>query len=52
MSTQSGELETAITALENDWMSIPGTPVALDTADTLPDALRLRLKRPAVVAQR
>jgi hypothetical protein len=37
-------LEAAITAIENDWMSIPGTPVITDTEETLPDALRLSLR--------
>ena len=44
VSGELTELEEAITAIENDWMSTPGTPVITDTEKTLPDALRLRLR--------
>lgn len=36
------ELEAALTAIENDWMSTPGTPVVTDSEVSLPDALKLR----------
>jgi len=44
VSSELTELEAAITSIENDWMSTPGTPVITDTEETLPDALRLRLR--------
>jgi hypothetical protein len=44
VSSELTEIEAAITAIENDWMSTPGTPVITDTEETLPDALRLRLR--------
>jgi hypothetical protein len=29
-------VERAVTAIENDWMCIPGTPYVLDTSEELP----------------
>lgn len=40
------EVEAALTAIENDWMSAPGTSVVTDTEESLPDALKLRLTSP------
>jgi hypothetical protein len=42
----SGELtalEEALTAIENDWMSVPGTRFVLDKSGGLPQELQLRL---------
>jgi len=36
-------LEEAITSIENDWMSIPGTPISVDTDERLPRELSLRI---------
>jgi hypothetical protein len=36
-------LEEAITAIENDWMSIPGTPITVDTDERLPAELSLQM---------
>ena len=34
-------VERAVTAIENDWMCIPGTPYVLDTAEDLPSQVPL-----------
>jgi Zn-dependent protease with chaperone function len=36
-------LEEAITSIENEWMSIPGTPTVMDTDERLPVELTLRI---------
>jgi hypothetical protein len=45
-------LEEAITCIENEWMSIPGTPTVPDTEARLPTELSLQMAVPVAARRR